>query len=95
MWVSINHTHNLVIPRLLLLQLLHGREDIDKTEKFKKAVEQEQVRIQKETESQYISKLAELESQRKKYVPVFFYGDGILFLNLCVIFSLIIWGLEV
>ena len=48
------------------MQLLHGREDINESEEFKRAVEQEQARIQKETESQYVSKLAELESERKR-----------------------------
>lgn len=46
--------------------MLHGNEDINESAEFKKAVEQEQARIQKEAESQYESKLAELESEKKR-----------------------------
>ena len=49
-----------------LPQMLHGREDINESLEFKKAVEQEQARIRQETESQYESKLAALESEKKR-----------------------------
>lgn len=48
------------------MQLLHSRGDINDTQQFKKAVEEEQERIRKETRSQYESKLAELESEKKR-----------------------------
>ena len=54
----------------LSLQFLHGKQGINESEEFKKAVEQEQARIRKEAESKYEMKLemklAEMENDKKR-----------------------------